>query len=176
MHTSGSTGLEDLGDRAHESAVFYPLQTFSKNDVINWKEVPIIIEADNESTRQRVFAFAKIFSTKILFADYKKRLKIHLAAVMVNNFTNAFYNAALELLNDKKNDAYNIQLFLPLITQTTKKLKIINPHEAQTGPAKRGDALVIDKHLEILDKHNDLRKIYKLMTKLIEKQQHIEHA
>lgn len=172
MHTSGSVGLEALGERAHQSAAFYPLQTFSKGDIVNWLNVPIVIEADNEATRQRVQTFAKAFSNHIVFADYKRRLKIHLAAVMVNNFTNALYGAALELLNEKKNQSYNIQLLLPLIHQTTKKLNKMSPLVAQTGPAKRGDKIVIEKHLDLLHKHGELRKVYKSLTRLIQKQQH----
>jgi predicted short-subunit dehydrogenase-like oxidoreductase (DUF2520 family) len=47
----------------------------------------------------------------------------------------------------------------------------MDPAAAQTGPAKRGDHNVIEKHLEVLGKKNELRKVYKQLTKLIEKQQ-----
>lgn len=174
MHTSGSVELSELGERAHQGAAFYPLQTFTKSDTVNWPEIPIIIEADNEATRARTRNFALQFSNNIVFADYKKRLKIHVAAVLVNNFTNALYNAALDLLNDKKSDQYNIELLLPLIKQTVKKLEHLSPDKAQTGPAKRGDDLVIEKHLQVLDKKGELKKIYKHLTKLIQKQQHTD--
>jgi predicted short-subunit dehydrogenase-like oxidoreductase (DUF2520 family) len=173
MHTSGSAELSDLGDRAHNSSVFYPLQTFSKGDRVDWKNIPIIIEADNEAVRNQTREFALQFSNHIVFADYKKRLRIHLSAVMVNNFTNALYNAAVDVLNEKKSDRHTIELLLPLITQTVNKLQRLSPQEAQTGPAKRGDELVIEKHLQILEKKTELKKIYKNLTKLINKQQKI---
>jgi predicted short-subunit dehydrogenase-like oxidoreductase (DUF2520 family) len=176
MHTSGSMELSELGDRLHFSAVFYPLQTFSKGDLIDWKEVPVIIEADNEAVRRQVGAFAENFSKKIIFVNYHQRLRIHLAAVLVNNFTNGLYEAAIGLLNHKKNDNYTIDLLKPLIKQTVKKLDKLSPLTAQTGPAKRGDKVAIKKHLDILDKKTDLKRIYKQLTKLIEKQQQKNHA
>ncbi|MCC6373035.1 MAG: DUF2520 domain-containing protein [Bacteroidia bacterium] len=176
IHTSGSVELSALGDRAHNGAVMYPLQTFTKSDAVNWKEIPIIVEADNEATRKQVSLLAHEFSNHIIFANYKTRLKVHLAAVLVNNFSNALYAAALDVLTDKKETEISINTLLPLIHQTVKKIEHLHPLEAQTGPAKRGDELVIEKHLDLLAKKPELRKVYKQLSKLIVKQQGKQHA
>src|SRR5690606_16329095 len=47
VHTSGTTALEILNDK-NRRGVFYPLQTFTKNKKINFKEVPLCLEAENE--------------------------------------------------------------------------------------------------------------------------------
>ena len=93
---------------------------------------------------------------------------MHLAAVLVNNFTNAMYTAADGLLSDK----LDFKLLLPLIQRTTAKLDTMSPARAQTGPAKRGDKNVMKKHLLQLKTQPELQKIYKEMSRLIKKQQH----
>src|SRR5690606_36619587 len=40
VHTSGTTAMQLLNDK-NRKGVFYPLQTFSKNKVVNFIEVPL---------------------------------------------------------------------------------------------------------------------------------------
>jgi len=172
LHTSGSAKLEELGNRIHGAGVFYPLQTFSKDSVVNWAKVPIIVEAQNRDAEHSILYFADQFSKTVTTLEYKSRLKLHLAAVLVNNFTNALYVSAFDLINrDSTSRDLSFELLIPLIEQTTSKIKALAPLAAQTGPAKRKDESVMKKHLELIAKQNDLRKIYKLMSKLIVKQQ-----
>ena len=50
--------------------------------------------------------------------------------------------------------------------QNYKKVKIISPADAQTGPAKRGDIDLIQKHLHELEGTN-LQEIYTIMSAYI---------
>ena len=52
-HTSGTVSIDDLGNQ-NRKAVFYPLQTFSKNKAIHFREVPICLESQNETDFQLV--------------------------------------------------------------------------------------------------------------------------
>ncbi len=176
IHTSGSASIKELGERLCDTAVFYPLQTFSKNDDLNWAETPIIIESSKESTVIRMKTFAKNISRNVLIMDYTLRLKMHLAAVLVNNFTNSLYVASMDVIGKHMGGKGHISLLLPLIKQTVDKLDKLDPHEAQTGPAKRGDKHVMKKHLTLLSKQSEMKKIYKQMSKLIVKQQENKHA
>jgi len=172
IHTSGSAKLQDLGTRIHSTGVFYPLQTFSRDAVINWKKVPILVESENRDSEHTLLHFADLFSKSVISLDYKNRLKLHLAAVLVNNFTNALYVSAFDLINrDATSKDLNFEILLPLIEQTTEKIKTLEPRAAQTGPAKRKDESVMKKHLDLISKQNDLKKIYKQISKLIVKQQ-----
>lgn len=171
VHTSGSVKVDDLGNYKNV-AVFYPLQTFSKADEINWKETPIIIEAKNNVVKNKLTAFAKQFSNNVNSLNYKERLKLHLAAVLVNNFTNALYIAANDIIAENQ----KTKLLLPLIKQTVLKLNKLDARAAQTGPAKRKDEAVMKKHLKLLSGNPDLKKIYKQMSNLIIKQQTKKHA
>ena len=56
-----------------------------------------------------------------------------------------------------------------LSTETADKIKTMNPYEAQTGPAVRMDKKTLSKHLIMLNKKPELKKIYNLLTKNIYK-------
>lgn len=174
IHTSGSAKIEELGED-NNSAVFYPLQSFSKNTNVNWKEIPIIIEAKKGGVKKKILDLAKLFSDNIVSLNYKERLKLHLAAVLVNNFVNALFVSAGDLIS---NNTHNnkLKILLPLLKQTVFKIESIDPRLAQTGPAKRNDDLVMKKHLKLLSKDEDLKNIYKQLSKLIVKQQTKSHA
>ena len=170
LHCSGSMPLASLAGNSSHKGVFYPVQTFSKEYSINWKEVPILIETTTASTSKVVTDLAKLFSNKVEKTSGEFRLKVHLAAVLVNNFSNALYAAAAHLLI-QKGEAAKVDLLLPLIRQTVKKLDVMTPIKAQTGPAKRGDQVVLRKHIRLLKGEPELQKIYKALSALILKQQ-----
>src|SRR5690606_27140655 len=96
--------------------------------------------------------------------------KLHLSAVLVNNFVNALFVEANHLLADESGQR-KFDLLLPLARQTVEKVKNMDPRAAQTGPAKRGDKKIIRKHLRLLKENSDLRKIYKQLSSLIVSQQ-----
>jgi predicted short-subunit dehydrogenase-like oxidoreductase (DUF2520 family) len=174
IHTSGSLKMEELGE-FNNTAVFYPLQSFSKNIDVNWKEIPIIIEAKTITIKKKILGLANLFSNNVVILNYKERLKLHLAAVLVNNFTNALFVAAGDLIS-KKSGNKQLKILLPLIKQTVFKVESIDPREAQTGPAKRNDNSVMKKHLKLLSDNTDLQNIYKQLSHLVVKQQTKKHA
>lgn len=167
-HTSGSAPLGELGNRGHGTAVFYPLQTFSRKDEVLWHKVPVFIEGDSEQTSEQVMKLALLFTKKVQVCNQEKRLRLHIAAVLVNNFVNALYVSAGSLLGDHEG---NFETLLPLAEQTVEKVRKMDPRAAQTGPAKRSDKKTIRKHLRILEDRPSLRKLYRQMTALITEQQ-----
>ncbi len=175
LHCSGSLPLKAIKTKNVNKGVFYPLQTFSKADDINWKHLPILLESNNILNKSTLEIFTKNFSKNIIYLDYKMRIKIHLAAVLVNNFTNSLFLAASDLISDSSSNQ-NFKIFLPLIKNTFKKLNNLNPQESQTGPAKRRDYNVIKKHLKALEQNEDLKNIYELISNLIIKQQKKYHV
>ncbi len=165
-YTSGTVSLDSLPKREN-IGIFYPLQTFSKSRKIDFFQVPILIEANNEFFAQKLFDFAWKMSSKVEFADSEKRKKVHLAAVFVNNFTNHLFYLAKNQV-DKAGIDWN--LLNPLIKETVVKIQDLSPFDAQTGPAKRGDFSTIESQINLLESNildeNSL-EIYKLMTKSI---------
>jgi predicted short-subunit dehydrogenase-like oxidoreductase (DUF2520 family) len=101
----------------------------------------------------------------------ERRLQLHLAAVLVNNFTNALYAAADEHLKAAgfKKD---FDLLKPIMQSSIDKVQTLSPIDAQTGPAKRKDKTTMNKHLALLKQEKQLKKVYKELSKLIRTQQH----
>jgi predicted short-subunit dehydrogenase-like oxidoreductase (DUF2520 family) len=163
VHTSGSISIEALKCKSHKG-VFYPLQSFSKNKSINFKEIPITLEANNQRDLNLLKDLAKSLSSLIYEIDSHQRKQIHVAAVFVNNFVNYLYNIGEDLCLSNNID-FNI--LKPLIKETALKIKNLSPKEAQTGPAKRFDKNTIENHLTILPK--EYQEIYTLLTNSIQK-------
>ncbi|WP_400078434.1 Rossmann-like and DUF2520 domain-containing protein [Winogradskyella sp. R77965] len=163
-HTSGSVSMHDL-DKKNQIAVFYPLQTFSKDAAINFNEVPICVEVYEKQNLQLLKDLAEALGCKSHKITTEQRRVLHLAAVFVNNFTNQLYRVGHEICETKNID-FNI--LKPLIAETAKKVQTITPYMAQTGPAKRGDKKTIKKQLKLIE-NEEHEVIYKLLTSSIKK-------
>ena len=96
--------------------------------------------------------------------DSNKREALHLAAVLVNNFTNHLFTEAKNLCASHQ---LPFNLLLPLIKETVDKLDVLLPQEAQTGPAIRNDQHTIEKHLNLIG-DPVLKKIYLTLTSAIQ--------
>lgn len=166
VHTSGATSIDVLKSKFKNCGVLYPLQSINKNFKVSFRTTPFCIEASNKKTERQIIEFTKSLSDKIVRTNSAQRLKLHLAAVLVNNFTNHLYSEAYDLLVKSKLD---FKLLLPLIENTIEKIKLSNPNEVQTGPAKRKDIGTIRKHLKLLSKDPGLKKLYSLITSEIQK-------
>jgi predicted short-subunit dehydrogenase-like oxidoreductase (DUF2520 family) len=161
-HTSGSSSLDIISDK-NRKAVFYPLQTFSKNKAINFKEVPICLEAETTDDLLLLKEIASILSNSVYEIDSNQRKSLHVAAVFASNFTNHMYALAEKICVDNTVD---FEILKPLILETSDKIKYLSPTEAQTGPAVRKDTQIIATHLNFIP-NNDTKEIYKLLTKSI---------
>ncbi|NNE31415.1 MAG: DUF2520 domain-containing protein [Winogradskyella sp.] len=163
-HTSGSVNIHDL-DKKNNRAVFYPLQTFSKNTVLNFSEVPICIEVLEKENLKLLKSIAKALDCKTYKVNTEQRQTLHLAAVYINNFTNQLYRIAHEISDAQH---LNFDILKPLILETAKKVQTISPYMAQTGPAKRNDKKTIKRHLKQID-NKEHKAIYELLTNSIKK-------
>lgn len=53
---------------------------------------------------------------------------------------------------------------------------LLNPEEAQTGPAKRGDESIMNMHKSMLKGDKDLLKIYTILSEGIKEMQNKEET
>ena len=162
VHTAASVSKEVLKGAKHYG-VFYPLQSLNKS-AENLPEIPIIIDADSEETNLLLQKLAFSISDTVWQADDEKRKKLHLAAVLCNNFTNHLYSLAQQYCAAENLD---FNLLIPLIKQTADRLQQLSPQEAQTGPAIRNDWQTIEKHLQLLERHPSLSQFYQMFTQSI---------
>lgn len=161
VHTSGTLDMEILKD--HENfGVFYPLQTFSLERNPDFTEVPLLVEGNTQEFTIVLQNIAARISKNVNLVNSQKRKTIHLSAVFINNFTNHIVYKAKTLL-DKENTDWKI--LMPLLKETVNKLEQIDPYDAQTGPARRGDDQTIVNHLNMLSGID--KEIYQILTSSI---------
>lgn len=165
-HTSGSVGIDALKPLGSDYGVFYPLQTFSKTKQVDFRNLPFLVEGNSPGMAERLFGLASQMSNVVSELDSERRRKLHLAAVMVNNFSNHLFNLSADYL--KKEDI-PFSYLVPLIGETVSALQTKSPHEAQTGPAKRNDQETITRHIEMLKDDPELQQLYRLMSASISK-------
>jgi len=164
VHTSGSVGVKALTGN-YTKGIFYPLQSFSKDNPVDFKNIPITIEAQNLPDLNLLNKLAHCLSPLVYEIDSKQRQHLHIAAVFVNNFTNFMYRIGENICLKNNID---FKILKPLILETAKKIETLSPTDAQTGPAKRNDKQTITNHLKLLP--SEFEEIYTLLTKFI--QQH----
>jgi predicted short-subunit dehydrogenase-like oxidoreductase (DUF2520 family) len=165
VHTSGSVSLSSFPKKLRNTGVFSPLQTFTKGIRVNYSKIPICIEASNSTSERKLLRLAGSISKTVKLLDSNERAWLHLTAVLVNNFSNHLFTLAEELLIKKK---LSFELLRPLIAETAEKVMKSPPSQAQTGPAKRGDTVILQRHLEMLEKDTVLQAIYLLLSNSIE--------
>ena len=165
VHTSGSQPISELEFSATLNlGVLYPLQSFSKQKKVDFKNIPIFIESNNEETEQPLMLLAKAISNQVVKIGSADRMALHVAAVFASNFTNHMLAISKRILIQNSLD---FEWLKPLITETIQKSLAIGPNNAQTGPASRGDLEILDKHLEFLKEDEAVAEIYRLVSQHI---------
>lgn len=162
VHTSGSMPMEILDSKNHRG-VFYPLQTFTKNKAVNFKEIPICLESELADDYSKMEKLAKSISNSVQSISSEQRKALHVAAVFVCNFVNHLYKIGNAICVENH---LSFDILKPLIAETAQKIIQLSPENAQTGPAKRNDTQTINTHLNFLLDENQ-KEIYKLLTKSI---------
>lgn len=146
--------------------VWYPLYSFRKGFPIDWNMVPVFIETSS-NTIQTYFKWLHVqFEIKYTELDSYGRKKRHLAAVFVNNFTNAILSAAEETLRDCTKEEIS-EALLPIALQTIGRWSENKAVNMQTGPAIRGDYDTIELHLRELQTLPEEKEMYQALTKYI---------
>ena len=80
------------------------------------------------------------------------------------NFVNYFYSVASEILKTK---GIPFDVLKPLIAETARKIQVMKPDEAQTGPAVRFDENIIAEHLSRLRGLNYFDELYNSISRSI---------
>lgn len=163
VHTSGTTSMQMLNDK-NRKGVFYPLQTFSKSRSVDFKNIPLCLETEQENDLKYLKVLAQQMSDKVYEISSEQRKSLHVSAVFVSNFVNHMY-----AIGDKICEENNIpfEILHPLIQETAVKITSLSPEEAQTGPAVRHDEKTITTHQNFLT-NETFKNIYKLITESIQ--------
>ena len=165
VHTSGSTSIETLWRAAPEHAgVLYPLHSFSKKSKVDFREIPIYIEASDSIAEKILVKLGQSLTKNIYKINGQDRRHLHLAAVFATNFTNHMLSIANEIAGNKNLPFHHME---QMVHENIRKAFAIGPKNSQTGPAIRHDENTLEKHVELLSGNPDLQEIYLLLSKHI---------
>jgi len=162
LHTAGALPMEVFEGLSDEFGVLYPLQSLSRDRTIQKGHIPFLMEASSPLVMDKLTALANSITEKVEKADSPTRLKVHLAAVFANNFSNHMVHVAQEILKEANLDAGMLDL---LLEETFNKLREMDSFSAQTGPAVRGDRETMNKHRELLRDHPEWEKLYTFISR-----------
>lgn len=164
VHTAGSVPMNIWETHVRRYGVIYPMQTFSKQRDIDFREVSFFIEASAQADEVQLMQLARRLSPKVYRATSEQRKYLHIAAVFACNFANHMYAISSRLLTEH---GLPFDAMLPLIDETARKVHRLPPSEAQTGPAQRNDVSIMASHLQMLEDTPQLQELYKKISKNI---------
>lgn len=163
VHTAGSVSKDVLKNISSNYGIIYPLQSLIK-DSDHIPAIPFLVDGSNTDNLGFIENFCSTFSDNVAVADDQERLKFHVAAVLVNNFTNHLFAMGDDFCEKEKID---FKKLYPLIDETIDRVKKHTPQSVQTGPAIREDIYTLGKHLQILSAHPDLKYLYLKLSESI---------
>lgn len=160
VHTAGAVPMRALAGVSERRGVFYPLQSL-RSEIRPFPEFPLLIDAVDPEDLELIASLARSISRQVEQADDAYRLKCHVAAVAVNNFSNFIYTLTNDFCERERID---FGLLQPMIRETAARLEHYPPRTTQTGPAIRGDAGTMHRHLEMLTDYPQLKALYELFS------------
>ena len=163
VHTSG-TQKSTVLNVVDNYGIIYPLQTISKDYEIDFKSVPLLINASSLEVKDKLKSMAQIMSDIVIECTDEDRSYIHMNAVYVSNFVNVMLQIGEKLFRRKSLD---ISILEPLVKETINKAFAMGAENALTGPARRHDTNTINNHLNLLNDDIEEKKIYELLTNYI---------
>lgn len=164
LHTAGAVSGKVLQAVSPHCGVLYPLQSL-RREIHPFPEFPLLIDAEDPADLPVIEAFARTLARQVQRVDDEGRLRLHVAAVVINNFSNYLYTLSADFC---RQEGVDFRLLLPLIRETAGRLEHYAPADVQTGPAIRGDAGTIATHLKLLSNYHDLSELYRLFSVKIE--------
>jgi predicted short-subunit dehydrogenase-like oxidoreductase (DUF2520 family) len=163
-HTAGSVSIEAVENPGKLYGVLYPLQSLRK-EIELIPPITMLVDGNTTDARELFLLFAESIAETVFTADDSMRLKYHLAATVVNNFSNYLFSLAE---NFCRQENINFTVLQPLIEETVIRLRNISPASVQTGPAVRNDQLTLDKHRKLIKDYPSLSRFYEIFTQEIQ--------
>jgi predicted short-subunit dehydrogenase-like oxidoreductase (DUF2520 family) len=166
VHTAGSMPMDLFAGLTTHYGVFYPMQTFSKERLVDFNDISVFLETNDAVSMERLKKLSATLTTHIYELDSEGRKHLHLAAVFACNFVNHCYALSAEVLAAK---GLPFSVMLPLVDETAKKVHEIVPKDAQTGPAVRGDQNVMQMQADMLAGNPAVKQIYEALSNDIQR-------
>lgn len=163
VHTSGASDLDKLLPHP-DRAVLWPVMSMSPGATMDFKLVPLVIDANTERARIAVRAIASSLSGHVVELSFAQRELVHATAAVSLNFPVHLLARAQALLQSNDIDP---TILGPSFRVMAEKASTMEASEALTGPARRGDLGTIHHHLDRLTQDPELRAAYALLSSMI---------
>lgn len=166
VHTSGTNPSSILAGNGPKASM-HPIQAIRIGaDADVFHGCGMSLEGDDS-----LLTILEILATDIgavpIRVTLEQKRAIHLAAVMVSNFTVALHMGADDILNDAGIERSSSDLFGRLMEQTLRNIRDVGARDARTGPASRGDDDTIAKHMSMLNGHPSLKDAYHALSDVL---------
>src|SRR5687768_10396158 len=123
-HTAASVPKDVLKNVSGHYGVFYPLQSLRK-EMPGLPDIPVFIDGSDVKTKKTLEDLASSISPqKVVVTSDDERMKLHIAAIIVSNFTNYLYMLAE---NYCRRENIDFSLLRPLIEETAARVKTMSP-------------------------------------------------
>jgi len=143
------------------TGVFYPLQSFSIGKKVDWDELPILVESEDEEILQKLKKLAKSLTHQVFTVRSKDRKGLTSQLVFASNFSNHMIRIAEEIM---RRQGLDFEMLKPLIIELFPRVFRSALKNAQTGPAIRADYETLEEHHQFLNYNEEIAEIYRLIS------------
>jgi predicted short-subunit dehydrogenase-like oxidoreductase (DUF2520 family) len=165
VHTSGSQPLSKLSYAATLfTGVFYPLQNFDKSRSIDFRDVPVFIETEQDEVEEELLRMGKAISRIVKSVDARERKALHVASVFASQFTSYMLDCARKIIEQHE---LSFEWLTPLIAESINRNLAMGMKSVQGGPANLGDFETLDQHMDFLKSDARLAELYRVISQHI---------
>ena len=162
--TGSSQWLDPLRQKGASAAAFHPLQTFNaESDPVIIRGIHFSVEGDDRAVAVLQEIAAKM-EAHALVIDRESKPYLHAAAVIASNYLLSLMEAAGRTAAAGGMDERQArEALMPLVRQTLVNATATDLSAVLSGPIARGDAVTVQKHLQLLEHNAGLSSLYKSM-------------
>jgi predicted short-subunit dehydrogenase-like oxidoreductase (DUF2520 family) len=170
VHLSGAqdrSALRPLAEQASlRTGVFHPLQTFRRGPEAVGNVAGTYFGIDAEGPfRDQLMELARDLHGYPFDLTGVDRARYHAAAVFAANYPTTLLAEAIALAAQAGLDPETARLGMTaLLGGAVNNLRELEPADAITGPASRGDQGTIQRHLDALKNDPELQRLYRLLA------------
>lgn len=163
-HTSGQVRNASLGEKV---SMFHPIMSFRGGESADiFVRCPIGISGTKETVSQLSAIAGKIGALPFEI-DEERKENYHLAAMFASVFPYVLLLNARELAEECGIPADQVAaMFGPIYRQAESHFAEASASGGLTGPVSRGDFNTVRRHMQTLNSHPELRKLYQQLTRL----------
>ncbi len=163
VHHSGAGALELIGERCARKGVLWPIQSLD-SEAPSLDDIPLIYDGSDEGVKTILHALCAKMSAVSHCCDLDRRRRLHMGAVLSNNFSHHLLEITTKICDEMGLDAG--EMYGPIMSDLLQDFVAGRLYGQQTGPAVRRDQATMESHLAMLD-DEALTSLYQVISQSI---------